>query len=137
MGLAFLWIGMRVVFAAVELPEWLFTTGIAPSLFQHGTTFPSWMRGFPANAIWKGLVFAASGWMVAHTHRRHPTIVPLYVGFILCSNAVAFTFYVIDPHRYYSIAQLIIDLLILYPIAALGGGLFGLSGVQRRRVTTS
>jgi hypothetical protein len=134
---AFLWIGMRLVFAAVELPEWLFTTGISPSLFQQGITFPSWMRGFPANAVWKSVVFAASGWIVARTHSRLPTIVLLYVGFIVCSNAVAFTFYMIDPQRYYSISQLIVHLLVLYPVAALGGGLWGLIGCEARRLATS
>ena len=121
-GWVFLWIGMRVVFAVVELPEWLFTTGIAPTLFRHGITFPAWMRGFPANAVWKSLVFAASGWSIARTHSRNASIVVLYAGFIGCANAVAFAFYVIDPHRNYSIAQLIIDLLFLYPLAALSGG---------------
>jgi hypothetical protein len=30
-----------------------------------------------------------------------------------------------DPHRYYSLTQLIGDLLVLYPFAALSGGLWG------------
>jgi hypothetical protein len=123
-GWLLLAIGHRVMFALVAFPEWLFVTGVSPSLFRHGVSLPSWSRGFPAIAAWKVLLFAASGWVVARTYRRNPLIVLPYTAFIACGNAVSFALYLLDPHRYYSLAQLIADLLVLYPLAACGGGLW-------------
>src|SRR5258708_11946879 len=58
-GWLLLAIGHRVMFALVAFPEWLFVTGVSPSLFRHGVRLASWSRGFPAIAAWKVLPFAS------------------------------------------------------------------------------
>jgi hypothetical protein len=135
-GWLFLAITTRLMFALIDFPEWLFTTGIAPSLFREGINVPAWLRGFPAIAVWKALLFAGSGWIVAGTSPRTPLILLWYAAFIWCGNAVAFAFYVADPHRDYSIAALIVDLLVLFPVAAFCGGLCARAGRERLRIRT-
>ena len=132
-GGLFVAITTRILFAILALPEWLFATGIAPSLFRHGVSSPDWMHGFPAVAIWKSILYAASGWLIARTHNRNPLIVLWSAAFIVCANAVWFVVYMADPRSPYSAAQLIADLLVLYPLAALCGGLSATTHTKQHR----
>lgn len=133
-GGLFLAITTRIMFALTTFPEWLFVTGIAPAPFRAGIDFPMWMRGFPAVALWKTVLFAASGWLVARTHHRNTSIGLSYAAFIWCGNAVVLAFHIADPRWPYSLTQSIADLLVLYPFAALCGGL--LAAAYREQVRT-
>ena len=121
MGLLVVWWGANyVLFSLLNLPEWLFATGLAKGLYARGLTIPQALRDFPVLAAWKALVYAASGWVVVRTASSpSPSIAFAYVPFVLGANAITLVQY----FGRYSIAQLIVDLLILYPLAALVGGL--------------
>src|SRR5258705_4165733 len=71
-GWLLLAIGHRVMFALVAFPEWLFVTGVSPSLFRHGRSLPPGGPGVPAIPAGKGLFFRPSGWGVARALRRIP-----------------------------------------------------------------
>src|SRR5258705_8897863 len=57
-GWLLLAIGHRVMFALVAFPEWLFVTGVSPSLFRHGGSLPPSSPGFLPIAAWMVLFFA-------------------------------------------------------------------------------
>jgi hypothetical protein len=133
-GLVVVWWGANyILFWLLNLPEWLFATGLSKGLYARGLTLPEPLRDFPMLSGWKALVYAASGWVVARTlPTARPSIAFAYVPFVLGINAITFVQY----FGRYPIAQLTIDLLILYPLAALVGGLaasrrlLGVRGVE-------
>jgi hypothetical protein len=120
-GLVVVWWGANyVLFWLLNLPEWLFATGLTKELYARGLTLPQYLRDFPGLSAWKALVYAVSGWVVVRTaSTARASIAFAYVPFVLGANAIAFVQY----FGRYPIAQLTIDLLILYPLAALVGGL--------------
>jgi hypothetical protein len=120
-GLVVVWWGANsVLFWLLNLPEWLFATGLMKGLYARGLTLPQPLRDFPMLSAWKALVYAVSGWVVVRTaSTARASIAFAYVPFVLGANAIAFVQY----FGHYPIAQLTIDLLILYPLAALVGGL--------------
>lgn len=120
-GLVIVWWGANyVLFSLLNLPEWLFATGLSKGLYARGLTLPQPLRDFPGLSVWKALVYAASGWVVVRTASgARASIAFAYVPFVLGLNAFTFLQY----FGRYPVAQLMIDLLVLYPLAALGGGL--------------
>jgi len=120
-GFVIVWWGANyVLFSLLNLPEWLFATGLAKGLYARGLTLPQPLRDFPGLSIWKALVYALSGWVVVRTLPTvRASIAFTYVPFVLGINVITFVQY----FGQYPLAQLIIDLLILYPLAALVGGL--------------
>jgi hypothetical protein len=133
LGGLFIWMTTRILFALTTFPEWLFVTGLAPAPFRAGVNLPMWMRGFPAIAIWKTLVYGASGWLVARTHPRSDSMALSYGAFICCSNAVTLAFSIVDRRWPYSLAQSVGDLLVLYPLAAFCGALIAAARVRSSR----
>ena len=127
-GLVVVWWGANYfLFWLLNLPEWLFATGLSKGLYARGLTLPQPLRDFPMLSGWKALVYAASGWVVVRTaSTARVSIVFAYVPFVLGVHVITFVTYV----GRYPIAQLLIDLLILYPLAVLVGGL-----VAARRLT--
>ena len=125
-GLVVVWWGANyVLFWLLNLPEWLFATGLAKGLYARGLTLPQPLRDFPGLSAWKALVYAVSGWVVVRTaSTTRASIAFAYVPFVLGINAVTFFQY----FGRYPLAQLTIDLLILYPLAALVGGLAAARG---------
>ena len=121
-GLVVVWWGANyVLFWLLNLPEWLFVTGLTKGLYARGLMIPESLRDFPLLAGWKALVYAGSGWVVVRTASTPRTSIAFaYVPFVLGANAITF----VNSFGRYPIAQLTIDLLILYPLAALVGGLF-------------
>ena len=120
-GLVVIWWGANyALFSLLNLPEWLFATGLSKGLYARGLTLPQPLRDFPGLSVWKALVYAASGWIVVRTApTARMSIAFAYVPFVLGINTVTFFHY----FGRYPLAQLTIDLSILYPLAALGGGL--------------
>jgi hypothetical protein len=121
LGLVVVWWGANyILFSLLNLPEWLFTTGLAKGLYARGLTLPQPLRDFPGLSVWKALVYAMSGWVVVRTlPTPRASIAFANVPFVLGINAITF----VEYFGRYPIAQLIIDLLMLYPLAALVGGL--------------
>jgi hypothetical protein len=120
-GLVVMWWGANyILYSLLNLPEWLFVTGLTKGLYARGLTLPQPLREFPMLAGWKALVYAVSGWVVVRTASTPGTsIVFAYLPFVLGFNAITF----VNSVGRYPIAQLTIDLLILYPLAAFAGGL--------------
>jgi hypothetical protein len=120
-GLVVVWWGANYfLFSLLNLPEWLFATGLSKALYARGLTLPQPLRDFPGLSIWKALVYAASGWVVMRTAAvSRASIAFAYVPFVLGVNAITFVNYL----GRYPITQLTIDLVILYPLAAFVGGL--------------
>jgi hypothetical protein len=54
--------------------------------------------------------------LVNDTQRVLDEVALAYTAFVVCASAVTFAQYLADPHRYYSLTQLIGDLLVLYPL---------------------
>lgn len=119
-GLVVVWWGANyLLFSLLNLPEWLFATGLAKGLYARGLTLPQPLRDFPGLSIWKALVYAASGWVVVRTAAVHrPSMAFAYVPFVLAVNAITFVNYL----GRYPLTELTIDLVILYPLAAFVGG---------------
>jgi hypothetical protein len=104
----------------ITFDQHLFETGLNRWIYTHGYGLPTWSREFPALAVWKGLAFSVGGYVAAKTHLRSHVVIFAIV--VLLANAVAFAGQLRIPHHY-PLAQLIVDLLVLYPCAAFLGGI--------------
>lgn len=83
LGFGLIYVVSNAVFAALRLPEELFTRGIIRWLYLNGYAPPDWVRLF---RVWP------------------------WIGLTL-------------PNRSMSLAQLVVDLMVLYPLAIIAGGI--------------
>ena len=113
-------IGNSILSSLLNLPEWLFATGLWRAPLANGFAFPHALLAWPVLAAVKALLYASTGWIVMRTaSASHPSIALVYAGCVAVADVIAFIHYV----GRYPTAQLTIDGLILYPAAALIGGL--------------
>lgn len=128
LGGVLIYVVSSAVFTLLRLPEELFTRGVIRSLYLNGYTTPDWVRLFrlwPWIGLWKSVVYFFAAWVTVRTHRRCALAVvfaSLLVGQV--SNTLYFYDQLTVPRRYFSIEQLVVDLLLLYPLAFIAGGLF-------------
>jgi hypothetical protein len=114
------WAVSRYLPLVVTFDQHLFETGLNRWIYTHGYGLPIWSRQFPALAVWKALAFSVGGYAAGKTHLRSQVVIFAIVVFL--ANAVAFAGQLRMPHHY-PLAQLIVDLLVLYPCAAFIGGI--------------
>jgi hypothetical protein len=114
------WTASNYVPFLVGLDQHLFETGLNRWIYLHGYGLPTWTREFPVLALWKASAFAVGGYAVGRT--RHGSSLVLFEIAVIVASAVTFIDQLQSPHPY-PLTQLIIDLLVLYPCAALLGGI--------------
>jgi hypothetical protein len=121
LGVACVWLMSRfVLLRFLSLDEYLFTTGLVKSIYLNHWWMPGWVGPIPATA----LMFAISGWIVGRTHRRYgPSMVLAYTA---CTETMIFIGWTVVPDPFRSGIQIVLELFVTYPFAALLGGLWAL-----------
>ena len=126
LGFVLIYVASNAVFAALRLPEELFTRGIIRGLYLNGYAPPDWVRLFrvwPWIGLWKSVIYFCAAWIVARTHR--PCALAAVFGNLLVgqvSNTLYFYTQLMLPQRSMSLEQLVVDLMLLYPLAIVAGG---------------
>ena len=127
LGFVLIYVASSAVFAVLRLPEELFTRGIIRWFYLNGYALPDWVRLFrvwPWIGLWKSAIYFCAAWVVARTHR--PCALAAVFGNVLVgqvSNTLYFYTQLTLPRRSMPLEQLVVDLMVLYPLAIVAGGL--------------
>jgi hypothetical protein len=131
-----LYVATNGVFTLLKLPEELFTRGITPALYMNGYLVPRWLivlRLWPQIAIWKAAVHFGVAWAIARTHRPLGIAIVVANLAVIQASAIVYLWSQI-PYQFTPVEQMVFDLMVVYPIAFLTGGVRGGSDPERESV---
>ncbi len=121
LGAACVWISTQYVPVILGFDQWLFETGVNRWFYLNGYHLPQWGRDFPALALWKAWAFGVASYAIARIDLR--SAIPFALA-VAIGNLVVFVQFSLGANSY-SMMQLVGDLIVLYPMAALVGAFIG------------
>ena len=97
------------------------------SLYLNGYAPPDGVQLFriwPWIGLWKSAIYFCAAWVVARTHRPYGLAV-VFANLLVMQASNTWYFYnsLTLPRRSMPLEQLVVDLMVLYPLAIVAGGL--------------